>query len=167
MIHTKIMIGFKKFIENKNPFSGFNKPFPGAVQTSSDTGSQAVSTFGYSGRPNHLPDLDLAINDGDFGIPEVVKEKMVTVLNDKKKIIEIELEDGTKLYFSPGQYRSIQGDLPIIPNKTKLKVAFQRHGKDISSDSSNITRIEASYCGPQYLRNAYKIKNVSFKPVQL
>jgi hypothetical protein len=86
------MIGFKKFIENKNPFSGFNKPFPGAVQTSSDTGSQAVSTFGYSGRPNHLPDLDLSLNDGDFAIPKVMKEKMVIGLNDKKKIIEIELE---------------------------------------------------------------------------
>jgi hypothetical protein len=161
------MIGFKKFIENKNPFSGFNKPFPGAVQTSSDTGSQAVSTFGYSGRPNHLPDLDLSLNDGDFAIPKVTKEKMVIGLNDKKKIIEIELEDGTKLYFSPGQYRSIQGDLPIIPNNTKIKVLFQRHGKDISSGASNIIHIEASYCGPQYLRSAYKIRNVSFKPIQL
>ncbi len=154
------MIGFKKFIENMSLF-------PGAMVTSSDTGSQAVSTFGYTGRPNHLPDLDMAINDGIFDIPTIKKEGIVKRLSDKTKIIEAELEDGTKLFFSPTQYRAIKGETPLVPKHTKLKVIFQRHGKDISSDSSNIIDIEASFCGPDYLRPMYKIKKVTYKPVQL
>jgi hypothetical protein len=154
------MIGFKKFIENMSIF-------PGAVVTSSDTGSQAISTHGYTGHPNHLPDLDMAINDGEFGIPTVAKEGMLKRFSDKTKIIEAELEDGTKLFFSPTQYRSIKGDMPLVPKHTKLKVIFQRLGKDFSLNASNIIDIEASFCGPDHLRPAYKIKKSSFKPIQL
>jgi len=61
------MIGFKKFIESMSLF-------PGAMVTSSDTGSQAVSTLGYTGRPNHLPDIDMAINDGILTFPPSQKK---------------------------------------------------------------------------------------------
>jgi hypothetical protein len=154
------MIGFKKFIENVNIF-------PGAMVTSSDTGSQAVSTFGYTGRPNHLPDLDMAINDGDFSIPKVKKEGIIKRLSDKTKTIEAELEDGTKLFFSPTQYRMIRGETPLVPKHTKLKVVFQRLGKDFSSSSSNIVDIEASFIGPDHLRPVYKIKTTNYKAAQL
>ena len=154
------MIGFKKFIENATFF-------PGAMVTSSDTGSQAVSTFGYTGHPNHLPDLDMAINDGIFSIPQKTKEGIVKNLFDKEKTIRIILEDGTQMFFSPSQYRMIKGELPIIPHKTKIKVTFQRHGKDLSLNSSNIIHIEASYVGPPNLKDAYKIKRVTYKPIQL
>ena len=154
------MIGFKKFIENMSLF-------PGAMVTSSDTGSQAVSTLGYTGHPNHLPDLDMAINDGIFDIPTIKKEGIVKRLSDKSKIIEAELEDGTKLFFSPTQYRAIKGETPLVPKHTKLTVVFQRHGKDISTDASNIIHIEASFIGPDYLRPVYKIKKVTYKPAQL
>ena len=154
------MIGFKKFIENMSMF-------PGAMVTSSDTGSQAVSTFGYTGRPNHLPDIDMAINDGIFDIPTVKKEGIVKRLSDKSKIIEAELEDGTKLFFSPTQYRAIKGETPLVPKHSKLKVIFQRLGKDFSLSASNIIDIEASFVGPEHLRPIYKIKKVTYKPVQL
>ena len=154
------MIGFKKFIESMSMF-------PGAMVTSSDTGSQAVSTLGYTGRPNHLPDIDMAINDGIFDIPTVTKEGMIKRLSDKTKIIEAELEDGTKLFFSPTQYRTIKGETPLVPKHTKLKVIFQRQGKDFSLSASNIIDIEASFCGPNYMRPIYKIKKVTYKPVQL
>ncbi len=154
------MIGFKKFIENMSIF-------PGAIVTSSDTGSQAVSTFGYSGRPNHLPDLDIAGNDGAYGIPIVSKEGMVKSLSYKTKIIEAEIDDGTKLYFTPSQYRLIRGETPLVPKYTKIKVDFLRSGKDLTLNASNIVRIEASFCGPDHMRPVYKIKKVSFKPIQL
>jgi hypothetical protein len=154
------MIGFKKFIENMSMF-------PGAMVTSSDTGSQAISTFGYTGRPNHLPDIDMAINDGIFDIPTVKKEGIVKRLSDKSKIIEVELEDGTKLFFSPTQYRTIKGETPLVPKHSKLKVVFQRLGKDFSLSASNIIDIEASFIGPDYLRPMHKIKKITYKPVQL
>jgi len=154
------MISFKEFMENMSLF-------PGAMVTSSDTGSQAISTFGYTGRPNHLPDIDMAINDGMFKIPTVSKEGIVKRLNDKGKVIEAELEDGTKLFFSPTQYRAIKGETPLVPKHTKLKVIFQRQGKDFSLSASNIVDIEASFVGPDYLRPMYKIKKITYKPVQL
>lgn len=154
------MIGFKKFIESMSIF-------PGSMVTSSDTGSQAVSTLGYTGRPNHLPDIDMAINNGIFDIPTVSREGIVKRLSDKTKIIEVELEDGTKLFFSPTQYRTIKGETPLIPKFTKLKVVFQRLGKDFSLSASNIIDIEASFIGPDYLRPMYKIKKVTYKPLQL
>jgi hypothetical protein len=154
------MISFKQFIENMSLF-------PGAMVTSSDTGSQAISTLGYTGRPNHLPDIDMAINDGMFKIPTVSKEGIVKRLNDKGKIIEAELTDGTKLFFSPTQYRAIKGETPLVPQQTKLKVIFQRQGKDFSLSASNIVDIEASFIGPDYLRPVYKIKKLTYKPVQL
>ena len=154
------MIGFKKFIESMSIF-------PGSMVTSSDTGSQAVSTLGYTGRPNHLPDIDMAINNGIFDIPTVSREGIVKRLSDKTKIIEVELEDGTKLFFSPTQYRTIKGETPLIPKFTKRKVVFQRLGKDFSLSASNIIDIEASFVGPEHLRPIYKIKKVTYKPVQL
>ena len=154
------MISFKQFMENMSLF-------PGAMVTSSDTGSQAISTLGYTGRPNHLPDIDMAINDGMFKIPTVSKEGIVKRLNDKGKLIEAELEDGTKLFFSPTQYRAIKGETPLVPKHTKLKVIFQRQGKDFSLSASNIVDIEASFIGPDYLRPMYKIKKITYKPVQL
>jgi len=154
------MIGFKKFIESMSIF-------PGAMVTSSDTGSQAISTLGYTGHPNHLPDIDMAINNGMFDIPTVTREGIVKKLSDKTKIIEVELEDGTKLFFSPTQYRTIKGETPLVPKFTKLKVVFQRLGKDFSLSASNIIDIEASFIGPDYLRPMYKIKKVTYKPLQL
>lgn len=149
------MIGFKKFIENATFF-------PGSMVTSSDTGSQAISTFGYTGRPNHLPDLDIAINDGIFNIPLIKKEGIVKKISDKSKIISVILDDGTELYFSPSQYRLIKGEIPLIPSNSRIKVTFQRHGKDFSLNTSKIIDIEATYIGPENLRNAYKIKKVNF-----
>jgi len=154
------MIGFKKFIESMSIF-------PGAMVTSSDTGSQAISTLGYTGHPNHLPDIDMAINNGIFDIPTVSREGIVKRLSDKTKIIEVELEDGTKLFFSPTQYRTIKGETPLVPKFTKLKVVFQRLGKDFSLSASNIIDIESSFIGPDYLRPMYKIKKVTYKPLQL
>lgn len=154
------MIGFKKFIESMSVF-------PGAMVTSSDTGSQAISTFGYTGRPNHLPDIDMSINNGMFNIPTVSREGIVKRLSDKTKIIEVELEDGTKLFFSPTQYRTIKGETPLVPKHSKLKVIFQRLGKDFSLSASNIIDIEASFVGPEHLKSVYKIKKVTYKPVQL
>jgi len=77
----------------------------------------------------HLPSLDL-------GLPSVEKKSKISILNDKINPIYMQLEDGSKLFFTYDEFKRIQGT-PLIGKVMQL--TMQRLGNDTSVYPSKIT----------------------------
>lgn len=142
------LTGFKQFVETMGG---------GSYLPSTWTNSEADPTNATPGHPNFLPSLDIVIGSDNVTVPEISTSGIVKFFNYKKDPIKIELDNKTIVLMTFDQYKRITGDLPIIPQYTKLDVTFQRHPKDLSPNTSMITRCHAKFVGPDYLKNTYRI----------
>lgn len=130
---------FKEFIEqntigyhNDGPGSGFS-PTGGSYLSSDWSGSEASDTMQLSGHPPHLPGLDLQL-------PTVKKTSKINILEKNKNPIYIQLEDGTKLYFTWDEFKKIKGKKP--ERGDIMSVTFQRLPHDNSKEVSQIQSVE-------------------------
>ena len=103
----------------------------GAFLGSDFTGSEVP--IKYDGRPPFLPSTDMQI-------PTVNKTSMIRFIDKKRNPISIFLTDGTKLYLSLDQYKTISATEPEV-GKT-LSVSFQRRQDDVSMKPSQISAIK-------------------------
>jgi len=113
--------------------------FPGSMVSSDSVGAEAVSTLGYTGRPNHLSDTLLKINDGEFQIPTVKIIGTITNVDEKKNPIEITINKKTKIYQNRTQFDKIR--LNIKPNKSKVEITFQKHPENPGTEICQIQNI--------------------------
>jgi hypothetical protein len=143
--------GFKEFIES---IGG------GSYLPSTWSNTEADPTNAMPGHSNFLPSLDFAMGSNNVDIPLVKTSGVVLHFDYKKNPIVIELDNKTKIVMNLQQYKSIKGELPIIPKFTKLFVAFQRHPSDLSNTSSQIASCMAKFVGPESLKSTYRIKYV-------
>ena len=60
-----------------------------------------------------------------IGLPQVTKRSKVVRLDYKKRLIEVQLQDGTILYMTRKQFERIGGS-PVKPNQSILTIVFQR-----------------------------------------
>jgi hypothetical protein len=77
----------------------------------------------------NLPNIDL-------GLPSIEKTSKILMLNDRITPIYIQLEDGSKLFFTYDEFKRIHGN-PMIGKKMHL--VMQRLGNDTSKYPSKIT----------------------------
>lgn len=147
-------LNFKKFMESLGS---------GSFLPTNWTGSEADPTLAMMGHPVFLPGLDFVMNNGEEGVPQTEKTGMVKLFLFKQNPIIIELDDGTKLMMTLDQYKRIQGDLPIIPKYTQIKVVFQRNPYDITNNASQIASCQSKFVGPDSLRKHYKV-GFTYKP---
>lgn len=76
-----------------------------------------------------LPNINL-------DMPSLEKTSKISMLNDKINPIYIQLEDGSKLFFTYDEFRRINGN-PVVGKK--LHLVMQRLGDDTSKHPSRIT----------------------------
>ena len=91
-----LFTGFKKFVET---IGG------GSFLPTSWTGSEGDPTSALSGHPVFLPGIDVKIGSNNIYIPQVSVDGIVKHFSYKENPIIIELENGTKLAMTFGQYK--------------------------------------------------------------
>jgi hypothetical protein len=146
---------FKKFFES---IGG------GSLLPSTWTGSSPSDTMSFAGRPNYLPDIDMALPPDGTITPAVKKIGIVKDFIYKSNPITVVLDDGTTLYFTYDEYKRIHGDLPIIPKLTRMEVEFQRLPTNLSDMPSKISACKAIFLGNRGQKELHKIKNMSSYP---
>ena len=72
-------------------------------------------------------------------LPQIQKKSKINLIMDKKNPIYIQLDDGSKLFFTHDEFKRIEGKPE--PNKTLL-VTMQRLGNDTSDLPSKIVRCQ-------------------------
>jgi len=144
---------FKKFFED----STYHTQGIGAGSMVPDIWSNSDSYLSMYPEPQ-LPYTDVKIGQTNVNIPIIIKKSIVTRFEDKKNPMYIELKDGTKLFITIGEYRRIQGDLPVVPKYTELQVTFQRLPNDNSLEVSKIDKIRSKFIGNSGLAAQYNIK---------
>jgi hypothetical protein len=100
----------------------------GAFLGSDFTGSEAPDTMSLSGHTPHLPSIDLAL-------PSLTRHGQITIMLKNQNPIYVQLNDGTKLFFTIDEFKRIKG-FPEIGRT--MTVTFQRHHNDISDMPSKI-----------------------------
>ena len=85
--------------------------------------------------------IDHVAAHSQMGIPLVKKSGRIDVLITKKNPIYVQLSDGTKLFFSPDEYRRIRGKPGL--GKT-MTATFQRRTNDGSKQPSQIISCEVN-----------------------
>lgn len=146
---------FKKFFES---IGG------GSFLPSTWTGSSPSDTMALAGRPNYLPDIDMALPPDGTVTPSLKKTGIVKDFIFNKNPITVILDDGTTLYFTYNEYKRIHGDLPIVPKLTRIEVEFQRLPTNLSDLPSKISACRATFLGDRGQKELYKIKNLSSYP---
>lgn len=144
-----MILNFKEFLENFGA---------GSLLTSDQTGSEANDTLSLQGHPVFLPSLDMVANDG-IGIPQITKVGMVKNFSYNTNPIKVELDCGTIIYLTKSQYDRCPGDKPFIPKYTQIHVTFQRNPKDLTLDTSLISKFNSKFLGPSFMRDQYKIQS--------
>ncbi len=74
----------------------------------------------------------------DLGLPTVDKTARIDHVMDKKNPIFVGLSDGTKLFFTHGEFRRIEGGEPQVGKN--MVVTMQRHHADKSHYPSVVTK---------------------------
>lgn len=132
------ILSFKHFLESLGA---------GSMISTGWSNSDTSATKMFAGHPVELDGLDFKMGPDGPQIPKVVKAGLVVKFLEKENPIKIELQDGTKLFMSLDQYKNTQGQLPIIPNLTRLTVVFQRLPDDKSLNVSKIVKCIAQFVG--------------------
>ena len=139
-------MNFKEYIKNLDEQNtiGYHNDGPGgpfgssngAILTSDQTGSEAIPKF--MGNPNFLPSIDIVKIPNE--IPTIKKESKILSVQKNQNPILVQLQDGTRLFFTLDEYRRISGGVPE-PGKTMV-VVMQRNPKDNSPHPSKIIKCE-------------------------
>ena len=146
---------FKKFFES---IGG------GSFVPSTWTGSGPADTMSFAGRTNFLPDIDMVLPPDGTITPSIKKIGIVKDFIYNTNPITVVLEDGTTLYFTYSEYKRIHGDLPIVPNLTRMEIEYQRLQTDMTPITYKISACKAIFTGDRGQKELYKIKNMSNYP---
>jgi hypothetical protein len=111
----------------------------GAMIPADSIGQQAVSTLGYTGRPNNLSDTLLMIGDNPLNLPTEVVTGLITHVSEKENPICITVNKNTKVYQNIDQYNKIKSK--IVPMKSRVKVVFLKNTKDNTLDAYQVQSI--------------------------
>ncbi len=112
----------------------------GSMIPADSVGQQAVSTLGYTGRPNNLSDTLLMLSDNPLKLPTEIVRGLITSVREKENPICIVVNKKTKLYQNIDQYNRIKHK--IIPNKTRVEVVFLKNKADDSLPVYQIQNIK-------------------------
>ena len=80
-------------------------------------------------------DISKQIPNLDLDLPSITKKSRIIFLSHKKNPIYIQLQDGSKLYFTIDQYKRINGKPEVGKD---LEVKMQRMSHDKSNETSQI-----------------------------
>ena len=140
----------------------------GSMVSSTWDNSQASDTFNFAGRPLHLPDIDIALPPEGTLSHQIKKNGLVKHFIYHKDPITVILDDGTTLYFTYDEYKRIKGDMPIVPNLTRLEVIFQRIPTDLSPIPSKVLACKSIFTGDNTMRKIHRVETKNDYPsVQL
>lgn len=133
-----MIMSFKEFMENIGA---------GSMVSTGWSNSDTSATKMFAGHPVELDGIDFKMGPDGPMIPKILRKGMVIKFSEKENPMKIELQDGSKIFMLPDEYRKIQGQLPIVPNLTHLTVVYQRLPNDKSMNASKIVKCYAKFMG--------------------
>jgi hypothetical protein len=156
-------LDFKTFFEN---IAGGSMVPTGFSNSDSDVSN-------YAGRVQLLPGTDFAMGSSGIELKYVDKEGLVTFFDDKKNTMRIVIQDKNKklhtIYATPSQVSNFQGDLPIVPKNSYIKVKYLRNPLDKSDNVSSIASCVVKFIGNSGIKNQYNVqknsKSYMFPPI--
>lgn len=83
-----------------------------------------------------VDDIAKMLPQMDLGLPKITKSGSIAMVLQKQNPIFVQLDDDSKIFFTPHQFKRICGEKP--EKGKKMTVTFQRLGNDSSKEPSQI-----------------------------